>query len=74
LFAHRQARHQAVAQEMTQAKELIGVAMGVNEVVLGPQDRMVVQQSIQHIHGFAQSAGNDLRMKHAVLVGDMRVY
>src|SRR5215475_8757173 len=53
LFTHREARHQAIAEEMTKAKELIGVAMGIDKMFLGPQDRMVVQQSIEHIRGFA---------------------
>src|SRR5215510_12289614 len=73
LFTHVEAWHQAIAEEMTEAKELIGVAMGIDKMFLGPQDRIVVQQSIEHIRGFAQSTGNDLRMEHAVLIRNVRI-
>ena len=32
-----------------------------------------VQQSIEHIRGFAQSTSNDLRMEHAVLIRNVRI-
>jgi hypothetical protein len=32
-----------------------------------------VQQAIEHICGFAQAAGNDLGMEHAVLIRDMGI-
>ncbi len=58
---------------MTEAKELIGVAMGVDKMFLGAQDRIVAEEPIQHIDGLAEGAGNHLRVKHAVLIRDMRV-
>jgi hypothetical protein len=36
LFTHSEARHEAVAQEMAEAKELIGIAVGIDHVFLGP--------------------------------------
>jgi hypothetical protein len=64
---------QGIPQEVTQAKQLVGEAMLIDHMFFGPQDRIVVQQPVQHIQGFTHGAGNDLRMKHALLVGEMGV-
>ena len=71
LLADREAWHQAVSQQVTEAKQLIGVAMLIDKVFFGPQDRVVVQEPIQHVGGFADRACNDLGMKHTVLIGYM---
>jgi hypothetical protein len=41
LLADRQPRHEAIAQQVTEAKELIGVAMLVHKVFFGAQDRVI---------------------------------
>jgi hypothetical protein len=73
LFGQREPRHQAIAQEMTEAKELVGEAMLIDKMFFGPEDRMVIQQAVQDIEGFADRTRNDLRMEDALLIGNMGV-
>jgi hypothetical protein len=59
---------------MTQAKELIGIAMLIDKMLFGAQDGIIGQEPIQDMNRFADGAGNHLGMKYAVLVGDTGVH
>src|SRR5215831_15551292 len=63
LFADRQAGHQTVAQQMAEAKQLIRIAMLIDKVFFGPQDGVVVQETVQHVRRLAERARDDLGMK-----------
>jgi hypothetical protein len=41
VLIHPQAGHQAIAQEVTQAKELVGIAMLIDTMLLGAEHRIV---------------------------------
>ena len=56
---------------MTEPKELIGVAVLIDKMFLRPQDRIVVEQSIEDVDRLADGAGNHLGGKHTVLVRRM---
>ena len=63
LLTHVESGHQAIAQEMTEAKQLIGVAVGVDKMFLGSQDRVVIEESVEHINGLADGTGDHLRVE-----------
>jgi hypothetical protein len=59
---------------VTEAKPLVGEAMLIDKMFLGTQDHIIIQEFIQDVEGFTNRAGNDLRMKHAMLIGGMCVH
>ena len=73
MFTHVEPGHQAIAQEMTEAKKLIRVAVGVDKMFLGSQDRVVIEESVEHINGLADGTGDHLGVEHTVLVRGVRV-
>jgi hypothetical protein len=68
-----QARHKREAQQITEAKHLIRIAMGIHDMRPDGQLRVVLQEAIQDVERFALGTGDDLGAKDTVLVGEMRV-
>ena len=56
-----------------EAKELLGEAVRVGVVLAGPEQRVVVEQAVEHVDGFARRGGDRARTERAELVGHMRV-
>jgi hypothetical protein len=52
---------------------MLGVAVRVGRVLTRPQDRVVLQQAIEHVYGLAGRAGDRSRAEDRELVGGMRV-
>jgi DDE domain len=69
-----QPRHKRVAQQKAQAEQLFGEAVRVGVVLPWTQDRIVLQQSVEHIERFAGRARNYPSAKHTVLVGGMECH
>ena len=67
------ARREPKAQEVHQAKDVIGKARRVGVVLLDAQVGLVVQQAIQHIGRVAHADIDHLGAERRVLVGDMGV-
>src|SRR6266571_4978863 len=60
LFTDWEAWHQAITQQMTQPKELLRIAVLINKMFLRSENRIVGQEPIQHINGFAEGTRNHL--------------
>src|SRR4051812_5692601 len=58
---------------MAQPEQLLGEAVGVCRVGQRPDQRVVLQQPVQHVAGLPWSAGDRLRCEHAEPVGDVGV-
>lgn len=56
LLARIETRHQGQPQQVTEPKELVGEAMLIDKMFLGPQDRIVVEQAIEDINRSAYGA------------------
>jgi hypothetical protein len=50
-----QPRHEAKAQKVTEAEEMLGVAVRVGRMLPGPQDRVVLQEAVQHVQVIPRS-------------------
>jgi hypothetical protein len=53
-----QARHEREPEQVAQARGLLGEAVRVGVVLAGAEQRVVVEQAVEHVDGFARRAGD----------------
>ena len=66
-------RHKIEAQQVTQGKDDLGVAVGIRRMLANLQNRVVFQQPIEDVRGLAGATRNHLGAKDGGLVGDVGV-
>jgi hypothetical protein len=66
--------HKAEAQQIAEPEELRGKPMGIRIVLLGSEDGVIVQQSIEHVERFASGARDGAGPIDAPLIGQMRIH
>ena len=77
--------HEGIAEQITQPKDVLGKAVRIGVVFahLGlpargryrrkAQNRIVFEQSVQHVKRFSRGTGDDARAENRVLIGGVRV-
>ena len=60
IFEIADAGHKGVAQQVTEGKDDLGIAVGIGRVLANPEDGVVFQQSIQDVQGFPGATGGFL--------------
>jgi hypothetical protein len=49
-----QPRHEREAEQVAEAEQLLGEAVRVGVVLAGPQDRVVLEQAVEHVDGLSR--------------------
>ena len=69
-----QARHEGEPEQVTQAKDLVGAAVCIDNMGADGQLGIIVEQSVQDIERFALGTRNDLRVEDALLIREVRIH
>ena len=69
----RDTRGKQEPEQRTECEDVVGIAAAVGVVTVGRNITLMIEQPVEHMHGFACGCRNHLGVERRVAVGEVRV-